>query len=256
MLKALWSIYALLGFSFVTALAPCSRGQRISDTSREQQYSFRRSWSFFSEYSPDSSHIILGGARKRQFFTIGGAFTQRFFAQRYAAFSYMAEIRPFMLESDPVLKGLFYSINIPGHQDKGYYVYPHKIPVLDTEPKIINHDSGQYYQDYQLVYDRRWTYSFGLSPVGFQANFLPRSRIQPVLTGLGGFAASPRDIPMFDSSAFNFTFSIGAGVEIYRTAHHASRIEYRIQHLSSANIGATNPGIDSQVIRASFSWGR
>ncbi len=71
-----------------------------------------------------------------------------------------------------------------------------------------------------------------------------------------GFAVSPRDIPMFDSSAFNFTFSLGAGFDLFRTPTRAMRFEYRVQHLSNAYIGTTNPGIDAQMIHLGYSWGR
>jgi hypothetical protein len=71
-----------------------------------------------------------------------------------------------------------------------------------------------------------------------------------------GFSVSARDIPKFDSSAFNFTFSFGAGLDLFRTPTRAMRFEYRVQHLSNAYIGATNPGIDSQMIHVGHSWGR
>jgi opacity protein-like surface antigen len=65
-----------------------------------------------------------------------------------------------------------------------------------------------------------------------------------------------RDLPMFDSSAFNFTFAFGAGLEFFRTESHSVRVEYRVQHLSNAYLGTTNPGADSQVIQTTWNWGR
>lgn len=251
--------YALLVLSIITGHPSFTQGQTLSDAPVERPYSFRRSWSIFSEYSPSSSHIFLGIAREREFFTIGGAFTQRLFLKHYAGLSYTAEIRPLMLESDPVIKSFGLTVTDSYGTIATHNTLSPAVPVIQTGPSKISFTDTENgttsTATFTYDYSRRWTYAFGLSPVGFQANFLPRSRIQPVLTGLGGFTVSPRDIPMFDSSAFNFTFSIGGGIEFYRTAHHASRIEYRIQHLSSANIGATNPGIDSQMIRASFSCG-
>lgn len=260
MQKASRFSYVLLVLSIIAGHSSFTRAQALPDAPAERPYSFRRSWSIFSEYSPDSSPIFLGIARERKFFNIGGAFTQRLFVTRTAALFYIAEMRPLMLESDPVVVGFRFTLSGPEIYYTNIDRLPRRTPVLDPRPiSLVEHgilDGVPVTITSEVVYDRRWTYAFGFSPLGFQANFLPRSRIQPVLTGLGGFAVSPRDIPMFDSSAFNFTFSIGAGVEFYRTAHHASRLEYRIQHLSSANIGATNSGIDSQMIRASFTWGR
>jgi len=225
-----------------------------------------RTWSIFTEYSPGSSHIILGYTNQREFVTVGGAFTQRLFRNRIWALDYRAEIRPLIAESDPVLTGNYYNINLPpilgnpGLQESGYIRMPHETPVLSTAFKSSDHSfiyNGQtYYQDYTFTYGRRWTYVGGLSPLGFEAKFLPHSKIQPVLTLMTGFAVSPRDIPMFDSSAFNFTFSFGAGFDFFRRPNRSMRLEYRLQHLSNASIGATNPGTDSQMVHVGYSWGK
>jgi Lipid A 3-O-deacylase (PagL) len=259
MRKTSWLFYVLLVVSVITGHAG-SRAQTITGTPREQPYSFRRSWNIFSEYSPGSSHIFLGIAREREFLTVGGAFTERFFLKHYAGLSYKAEIRPLMLESDPVIN----SIDLTTTNSYGTITtrsnFSPAVPVVQTGPSKISDafTSNGITTTLTFTYDysRRWTYVFGLSPVGLQANFLPRLRVQPVLTALGGFAVSPRDIPVFDSSAFNFTFSIGAGAEFFQGPYRATRLEYRIQHLSNKYIGTTNPGIDSQMIQASFIWGR
>ncbi len=225
-----------------------------------------RTWSIFTEYSPGSSRIILGYTRQREFVTVGGAFTQRLFRNRIWALDYRAEIRPLMVESDPVLTGQYYNINLPpiagfpGIKESGYFRFPHETPVLSTARKVDNYSfiyNGQtYYQDYTFTYGRRWTYVGGLSPAGLEAKFLPHSKIQPVLTLMTGFAVSPRDIPVFNSSAFNFTFSFGAGFDFFRRQNRAMRFEYRLQHLSNAYIGTINPGIDSQMIHVGYSWGK
>jgi hypothetical protein len=225
-----------------------------------------RTWSIFTEYSPGSSHIILGDTNQREFVTLGAAFTQRLFRNRIWALDYRAEIRPLMVESDPVFTGAYYNFNLPpfagypGMQGSGYTRQPHEVPVFSTAQKSSNYTfvfEGQtYYTDYTFTYGRRWTYVGGLSPAGLEAKFLPHSHIQPVLTLMTGFAVSPRDIPMFDSSAFNFTFSFGAGFDFFRRPTRAMRLEYRLQHLSNAYLGTTNPGIDSQMIQVGYSWGK
>ena len=219
-----------------------------------------RTWSLFTEYSPGSSHIILGYTNQREFVTLGAAFTQRLFWNHIWALNYRAEIRPLMVESDPVLTGWYYNINQPEFQGSGYFRLLQEMPVLSTARRVVNdtftYQGQMYYQDYVNTYGRRWTYVGGLSPAGLEAKFLPHSRIQPVLTLMTGFAVSPRDIPMFDSSAFNFTFSFGAGLDFFRRPTRAMRLEYRLQHLSNAYIGTTNPGIDSQMIQVGYSWGK
>ncbi len=102
-----------------------------------------RTWSMFTEYSPGSSHIILGYSNQREFVTLGASFTQRLFQNRIWRLDYRAEIRPLMVESDPVLTGDYYNINLPpydgypGLQELGYYRQPHEMPVVSTASEIV-----------------------------------------------------------------------------------------------------------------------
>lgn len=116
--------------------------------------------------------------------------------------------------------------NTPPAPESGATTLPHKAPVLSTNVStddIAGNIGGQsWYEDYTFFYGRRWTYLGGLSPFDFTVALLPRRRIQPILRVAAGFAVSPRDIPMFDSSAFNFTFSAGAGLRLWRTPTHAT----------------------------------
>jgi hypothetical protein len=218
-----------------------------------------RSWSVFTEYSPNSSHIFLGDTNQREFITLGASFTQRLFRNRIWALDYRAEIRPLMVESDPAINQLTFHVT---GQDDEVDNLPRKYPVLNPINPLLMYQIYVPYSATPLTvvetgrYTRRWTYVGGLSPAGLQARFLPHSRIQPVLTLMTGFTVSPRDIPTFDSSAFNFTFSFGAGIDFFRTSTRAVRLEYRLHHLSNAGTGATNPGIDSQMIHLGYSWGR
>jgi hypothetical protein len=101
----------------------------------------------------------------------------------------------------------------------------------------------------------RSTYVTAFSPLGYKFSVFPNRRIQPFVTGLGGFAVATRDIPVFNSSAFNYTFEAGAGVEWFQSHTRSCRFEYRYHHL--ANTGAAeNPGIDSGVVKVTYSFGR
>ncbi len=230
---------------------------------------FTHSFAIFTEYSPDSSPIILGDSGQRKLVTLGATYSLPLVQKRLWQFSWAPEIRPIIAESDPVETGYNYSICVPltlaaiGQPctpQSGYAHYPHKIPVIHTgrrtEDNTFTFYGQTYYDDFTLFYGRRWTYAAGISPVSFRAAFLPQRRLQPILGFTGGFIVSPRDIPIFDSSAFNFTFSFGGGFQFWRTPTHAMLIEYRIHHLSNADIGAVNPGVDSQIIHVGYVWGR
>ncbi|HUV96469.1 MAG TPA: acyloxyacyl hydrolase [Acidobacteriaceae bacterium] len=81
-------------------------------------------------------------------------------------------------------------------------------------------------------------------------------RIQPELMGNVGFLIATRDIPVQDSSSFNFTFEIGAGLQWYRTPSQSIQAEVRYHHLSNDNLGTANPGVDSALWKVTYSFGR
>lgn len=223
-------------------------------------YAPAHTWAVFAEYSPSSSHIILGVAREREFAALGVAYTHNMYRGRHWDLSYLFEIRPLMAESDPVIEGISFRYQIPGYPNfEQTFRYPHKIPVLELGPREtdstidVNGVIGK--EEFLRLYGRRWTYVGAMSPLGLKVNLFPRSRLQPTLTANGGFAASARDIPMFDTSAGNFTFSFGGGVDLFRRVGHPIRLEYRIQHFSNAEVGQ-DPGIDSQMIYVGYVWGQ
>jgi hypothetical protein len=262
------SLFSLMRLAFtVTCLFAAAIPVRVAaqvwvPESPTAPYPPRWTIGVFGQYSPNSSHIILGYARKREFYSPGVAFTRRLAVGRTFTLSYLAEMRPFTLWSDPVLRGItdVYTSPQPPHTVN---VFLHQQPpVLDTYPRslpfqFVDPNTGIFYQGTEYFdYGRRYLYSGGLSPVGFKLNLRPQTRLQPVITVTGGFMASFRDLPVFDSSAINLTFSVGAGVEWFQTQSHSLRVEYRVQHLSNAGIGVENPGVDSQVIQGTWSWGR
>jgi hypothetical protein len=256
-----------IGLLAVQLAVPAARAQSRPEagTGLGDPYSARRTWSAFSEYSPTSSHIILGTAREREFATLGFAFTRRMREGHYWDLSYLGEIRPLMADSDPVETGLDYNIQIPsvngvpGINAWGHYRLPHECPLLARGPAVTNQqgviDGLPYSVDYAFHYGRRWTYVGGMSPLGLQANVFKRRRAQLLLMANGGFAAAPRDIPLFHTSAGNFTFEFGAGFELLPRRGRSLRLEYRIQHFSNAHVGF-DPGIDSQMLHVGYVFSR
>lgn len=232
----------------------------------QNPYAPAHTWAVFEEYSPSSSHIILGQAREREFVALGVAYTHNMHRGRHWDLSYLFEVRPLMVESDPVNTGFAYNIHLPAQpgypeiRESGVYHYAHERPVLVMGPRVSDTtftENGQtYYADFTEYYGRRWTYVGGMSPLGLKVNFFPHSRLQPALMANGGFAFSLRDIPMFDTSAGNFTFSFGAGIDLFRRLGHPIRLEYRIQHFSNGYVGFNDPGIDSQMLYVGYAWGR
>ena len=223
-------------------------------------YSNRKVFSGFVEYSNDSSHMLLGYADGRKITAVGASFEKRSFLHQNIAGAWAAEVRPFMTVTDPTMKGI--ALEFP--QQPGYSgtvnfssAIPVDKPVTNAPLNVILVTGNQIYAGTATyIAGTRSTYVTGFSPLGYKLSLMPNRRFQPFVTGLGGFAIAPRDIPVFNSSAFNFTFEVGAGLEIYSTHTRSCRLEYRYHHLANAGGGTENPGIDSGVLKATYSFGR
>jgi len=108
--------------------------------------------------------------------------------------------------------------------------------------------------DPQANGQRVYAYGAGGSPIGAQINFLYSHRIQPFLASSGGFLYFNR--PMFGATQFNFTAQLGAGVQVFSSRHHSIDFGYKYHHISNANLGRINPGMDSHVVFVGVSFVR
>lgn len=98
------------------------------------------------------------------------------------------------------------------------------------------------------------TYGAGIAPLGLKVSFAQQSRIKPFVAASLGFLYFGRDIPVPDSSHFNFTQEFGLGVDFFLAPKRALTLGYKVQHLSNAGIGDRNPGLNSHIIYAGFSF--
>jgi hypothetical protein len=94
---------------------------------------------------------------------------------------------------------------------------------------------------------RTRAYGSGLSPVGFQADFLPLHRVQPFFSTDGGFIYFDKQVLSPQGSQFMYTIDYGAGLNIFHHKNEAITLGYRYQHLSNANISLHNPGTDANT---------
>jgi opacity protein-like surface antigen len=230
-------------------------------TGEQLYYAPLNSAAAFVEYSNSSSHIILGEDRQRKFAGLALAYQRRISATHWMAWDYSVEVRPILVESDPTLSGLRLTVTRGGKTTVSDGRFSQQTPIENVN---LYHDetfSGTTPQGHPFTgafhndLGRRWTYAPGVTPACFSVHILPARRIQPFLAATGGFLLSPRDIPEFKTSAFNFTFSFGGGMEWFRNHQRSWTVEYRVQHMSNKNIGSLNPGVDSQLIRVGYRFG-
>jgi hypothetical protein len=100
---------------------------------------------------------------------------------------------------------------------------------------------------------RKRVYGSGVSPVGFQWDFLPLHRVQPFFSGDGGFIYFSDRVLSPQGSQFMYTIDYGAGFNIFHHKNQAITIGYRYQHLSNANISHHNPGTDANTFYVGIS---
>jgi len=210
-------------------------------------YAPRNTWGIFGEFSPDSSHIFLGVAEQRRLLMFGGEYAHRFHAGRFVAMDYLVQARPVILESDPALVGFR---NLATGQIE-FPIPPHRVQIIDRTRFFVG--PGNVVVPF---YIRQWTYAGGLNPLGLKINFRTRHRVQPVVTAAAGFIISRRDVPIDHAAAFNFSFELGGGLEWFFQTHRSFRLDYRVHHISNANTGTHNPGIDSGLFQLTYSFGK
>jgi hypothetical protein len=220
-------------------------------------YARVNSFGVLAGYSNDSSHIILGTAEQRRILNLGVSYSRRILLSRFVNWQYDAELLPVALESDP----LTLSVNQETSPLMGTITDSGLQPMATCAPFTNNYTltiNGVVYSgaDTFSCSGRQWTIGEAISPVGMQWNFRPRSKVQPLVEGHGGYMYSTRAIPIEGAGSFNFTFDLGAGLEIYRSRSQSIRAEYRIHHISNHATALYNPGIDNGLFQVSYVFGR
>ncbi|MGA2889875.1 MAG: acyloxyacyl hydrolase [Terracidiphilus sp.] len=230
---------------------------RAQATSKELYFARANTFSIFGAYSGDSSHILMGNAENRKLLSFGVAYSRRLLVSRIVDWQYNGELVPVALESDPY-SYVVYNQTLPTPATFSYTSPPTVLCATVIYPYSFTLGNGVTYSGTatQSCKGREWTIGEGISPAGFQWNFLPLHRTQPFLIGHGGYMYSTQPIPVADAGSFNFTFDFGAGFELFRSRHQSVRAEYRYHHISNHGTATENPGIDSLVYYVTYSFGR
>jgi Lipid A 3-O-deacylase (PagL) len=229
-------------------------GQISAQTRSETPYYARvNTLGIFGAYSADSSHILLGYAENRELLDFGISYNRRLFLNNVVNWQYSGELLPVALESDPMSLETVHSTS----PTVGTILIGSQDPMVTCTPLVLNYsftNSGTTYTgtDTFSCSGRRWTMGEAMSPIGFQWNFLPLHSAQPFFVGHGGYMYSTRQIPVDNAGSFNFTFDLGAGVELYHGKTRSVRVEYRYHHISNHNTAQINPGIDNGLFQVTY----
>ena len=206
------------------------------------EYTRQRFVSVYAEYSN-----IAGLARGRKLFEAGADFDFRIFKRvRSANVYYEVAVKPVTFIGDPFATATLTFTGGPSYTDS-------------NPPQVIMCKESFIADRFFSVTERcntRWTYGGGFSPVGFHFDFLRTHRIQPMLRVAGGLVFTTRDVPIYDSKALNYMGELGAGFEVFRPKGRSLEFEYRFYHLSNGYTGDYNPGIEGQIVRVSYAFGK
>ena len=214
-----------------------------------QELSGRQSFGISSSFAPDSSHILIGDAEQRRVWTAGLEYSRRLWGNGSLRLDYEGSVAPFFQERDPTLVAEYsiiagYRGTLPSSGERVIYV--------NNDPVGMAGGGGGAPVPVYPIYGSTKTYAFAMSPIGARISGFSSHRLQPTFSTDLGMVFSSRDLPVDDSASVNFLFSFGPGVEILR-GNGAIRLEYLYRHMSNANSGDNNPGVDSGVFRLTLS---
>lgn len=244
----------LIAFLAVAAGAAIAAAQ----TPREHPYYGRtNTFGILAAYSADSSHMLLGSADNRRLLSFGGVYGRKLLLNRVVNWQYSAEVLPVALESDPVVVDKVSWTSPTTQTETGTFIQAAPCVAYSGTFSGTDPVTGTTYSyNYSFSCSRRWTVGEAISPIGMQWNFMPHHKLQPFFVGHGGYMYSTQPIPVATAGSFNFTFDLGAGLELYRSRTQSVRAEFRYHHISNHDTAIDNPGIDNGLVQVTYCFGR
>lgn len=94
----------------------------------------------------------------------------------------------------------------------------------------------------------------GFAPIGLQANFRPRKKVQPFIGLHLGFLPFTETTPNVTGKKVNFTTAGGGGIEYRLKNKKAITFGYNFYHISNASRGIENPGYDAQIFFVGYTF--
>ncbi|MEX0608228.1 MAG: acyloxyacyl hydrolase [Balneolaceae bacterium] len=112
----------------------------------------------------------------------------------------------------------------------------------------------------QYVYPKRdeaWKRTevtgWGVSPVGFYLINPTSNYFHPFIEATGGSAYMKHTFPTDMARRLNFTFDVTIGTKVKISGKNILTVGYKFHHISNAETGNENPGLDSNFLFLSFS---
>lgn len=198
-------------------------------------------------YSPTSSHILIGISEKRRIATGGIEYTRQLWRAHRSFLDYRVEADPFFRESDPTM--VAEQFTIAGITSLMPIAPVRVVRETNTPVGTVCPPCAALYP----VYGRdEVTYGGGASPLGIRTGRLVGSKLAITFEGDAGFIVGTRAIPVDGAEKWNYSFGFGPGLQLRFRGLSAIRVEYAFRHISNADTGTINPGVDQGVFRVSL----
>jgi hypothetical protein len=229
----------LLPFFFLLSVRPATLvGQEA------ESFGTRQGVSTWLGFAPTSQHILIGTAQERETFQAALGYTYAIKRWSSVSISYDGSIQPVYLERDPTFVGTS-KPNQTGPPTITMFTQPYRPIGLYGDFGYVYIGNGQSAAVDGIPGARENTYAFAALPLGARIAGFTKGRFQPTLSAQVGALYASRNIPVNDSSSFNFMAYIGPGIEFFLTSKKSVRLEYLYEHISNASLGAQNPVVDS-----------
>ncbi|MFL5577003.1 MAG: acyloxyacyl hydrolase [Gemmatimonadaceae bacterium] len=102
----------------------------------------------------------------------------------------------------------------------------------------------------------RSVYGVGVLPAGLQLRVPVGSRLSLLARGAAGAVWFDRRVPDPREKRLNFWGDLGAGAELAVASALSLGAGFRLNHISNANTGPVNPGMNSRMLELGVSWRR
>ena len=100
-------------------------------------------------------------------------------------------------------------------------------------------------------------YGGGIEPVIVRWNSSLRVRqVAPYVELAGGAVRTNTNLPVGNTSNFNFTARGGGGIRMFTNRRQWAEIGCRWSHISNANLGAKNPEFNGIQVSVGYHWSR
>ena len=214
--------FRLIFFSalFCAFLFANAAAQQTTTTTTDDEYETgKNEFTVWGGFSPDSSTVFKGTGRTRdaRFGIVAFRYARRFNNSDAVNLKYTIDAVPLAVLNYPDIE-------------------------VTSPPSAV------------LQSVRPTRYAMGIAPLGLQANFRPRKRVQPFLGASGGFLSFNERTPNFVGTRFAFTADVGGGVEFKLKEKRALTVGYKYYHISNGDRGLQNPGFDNNVFYLGYTF--